>query len=73
MKPDKDKTNEDKSIKDKLAKNHACYVLVTCDQPSLDGDMQVEMTYHGDATLAALLLHGAQTYMDEEHESPQLE
>lgn len=69
MKPDKDKT-KDKSIKDKLAKNHACYVLVTCDEPSEDGDMQVEMTYHGDATLAALLLHGAQTYMDEEHEAP---
>ena len=73
MKPDKDKTNQDKSIKDKLAKNHACYVLVTCDEPSDDGDMQVEMTYHGDATLASLLLHGAQTYMEEEHETPKLE
>lgn len=72
MKLDKDKTNKDKSIKDKLAKNHACYVLVTCDEPSADGDMQVEMTYHGDATLAALLLHGAQTYMDEENETPEL-
>lgn len=70
MKPQKEKTQRHKLIRDRLAKNHACYVLVTCDEPSDDGDMQVEMSYHGDASLAALLLHGAQTYMDQEHETP---
>lgn len=69
MKSPKEKIRRQKSIKDKLAENHACYVLVTCDNPSEDGNMQVEMSYHGDASLAAMLLHGAQTYMDEEHES----
>lgn len=69
MKSDKDRTKPDKSIQDKLAKKYACYVLVTCNEPSDDGDIQVEMTYHGDASLAALLLHGAQSYMDEEHEA----
>jgi len=61
MKPEKDK-----AIKAKLAKNHACYVLITCGEPTDDGDMQVEMTYEGDATLAAYLLQGAQTFMDEQ-------
>jgi hypothetical protein len=54
-----------KRIKDTLAKNHACYVLLTCDEPTSDGNMQVEMTYEGDATLAAFLLQGAQNIIDE--------
>lgn len=69
MKRDKEKPHQEKSITDRLAKNHACYVLVTCDDPSEDGNMQVEMSYHGDASLASMLLHGAQTYIDEEHET----
>lgn len=62
-------STHDKIIKDKLAKKHACYVLLTCEEPSDDGNMQVEMSYHGDASLAALLLHGAQAYIDEESET----
>lgn len=54
-----------KRIKDKLATNPACYVLITCDQPSEDGKMQVEMTYEGDAALASYLLQGAQNLIDE--------
>jgi hypothetical protein len=54
-----------KSIIDKLAKNHACYVLITCGEPSADGNMHVEMSYQGDATLAAYLIQGAQSFMDE--------
>lgn len=56
----------DKSITSKLAKKHACYVLITCDEPSEEGNMQVKMTYEGDRNLAAFLLQGAQNYMDEE-------
>lgn len=67
------KAIDSKAIKDKLAKKHACYVLVTCDKPTEDGNMQVEMSYHGDVALASMLLQGAQTYMDEEHETPQKE
>jgi hypothetical protein len=73
MKANKNKADANKLIKDKLAQNHACYVLVTCDEPSEDGDMRVEMSYHGDASLASMLLHGAQTYIDEKHEASDYE
>lgn len=59
-----------KSIKQSLSKPHACYVLITCDEPTDDGCMQVEMTYEGDANVAAYLLEGAQYYMHEEKEKP---
>ena len=52
------------SLKNELAKKHACYVLITCDEPSDDGNMRVEMSYEGDATLAAYILHGAQLHLD---------
>lgn len=55
-----------KSIRDSLTKKHVCYVLITCDPPSEDGEMQVEMTYEGDATLAAYLLQGAKFFIDEQ-------
>lgn len=54
-----------KRISQTLAKKHACFVLITCAEPSEDGNMQVEMTYEGDAALASYLLHGAQIYIDE--------
>jgi hypothetical protein len=59
------KRRDEKSLKDELAKNHACYVLITCDQLSENGEMQVEMSYQGDATLAAYILQGAQLRLDE--------
>jgi hypothetical protein len=55
-----------KRIRKTLARNHACYVLITCDEPTEDGLMQVEMTYEGDATVAAYLLQGAQSFIDEQ-------
>lgn len=60
------KRDAEKELIKTLAKNHACYVLITCDAPSDDGNMQVEMTYEGDATLAAYLLQGAQSFIDEQ-------
>ncbi|MGZ3633722.1 MAG: hypothetical protein ACXWM7_05535 [Parachlamydiaceae bacterium] len=54
----------DKSIKATLAKNHVCYVLLTCDGPKSNGQMQVEMSYEGDPVLASYLLQGAQTIID---------
>lgn len=59
------KFNKQKRLRDTLAKNHACYVLITCDEPTDDGNMQVQMTYEGDAALAAYLLQGAQSIIDE--------
>jgi hypothetical protein len=60
-----------KHLQEALDKNPSCYVLITCGQPSEDGQMQVEMTYQGDATLASYLLQGAQVFIDQEedHES----
>ncbi len=57
-----------KSVKKELSKNHACYVLITCEKPSEDGNMHVEMTYEGDASLASYLLQGAQNIIDEQCE-----
>lgn len=59
------KRGVDKSLKAELAKKHACYVLITCDEPTDDGKMQVKMSYEGDATLAAYILHGAQMHLDD--------
>lgn len=55
-------------IKAELSKDHSCYVLVTCNTPNEDGKMQVEMSYEGDPILAAYLLQGAQTFLEEESE-----
>lgn len=53
-------------LQEVLDKDPSCYVLITCGQPSEDGEMQVEMTYQGDASLAAYLLQGAQYYIDQD-------
>lgn len=58
------KHNDMDRIKEVLAKRHACYVLITCDTPTADGSMEVEMTYEGDAALASYLLQGAQDMMN---------
>jgi hypothetical protein len=55
-----------KHIQEVLDKNPSCYVLITCGEPAEDGQMQVEMTYQGDAMLASYLLQGAQLCMDQE-------
>lgn len=48
-----------------LSKQHACYILITCKEAAADGEMQVQMSYEGDATLASYLLQGAQDYLDD--------
>jgi hypothetical protein len=63
------KEDNQKRVKKNLNKNHACYLLITCDKPSEDGNMQVEMTYEGDVALASYLLQGAQSIIDEQEES----
>jgi hypothetical protein len=46
-------------IKKTLGEKHACYVLITCSEPSDDGQMEVEMSYEGDETLASFLIDNA--------------
>lgn len=57
-------SKERKLIRNTLSKNHACYILITCEEPSEDGKMQVEMTYEGDTVLASYILQGAQIEME---------
>lgn len=59
---------DQKRIREKLAKDSVCYVLITCREPTDDGHMQVELTYEGDAALASYLLQGAQTFIDEQED-----
>lgn len=42
-----------------LKANHACYVLITCSEPSKSGDMEVEMNYEGDDVLVSYLVDSA--------------
>lgn len=46
--------------------NNACTILITCEKPTANGKMQVEMSFDGDSDLAALLIDNAQTYLEQE-------
>lgn len=52
-----------------INEEHACYVLITCKNPSKDGKMHVEMTYEGDPVLAAYLLESAQGFIDQDEDA----
>ncbi len=52
-------------IREKISDNTACYVLITCEEPSNSGEMNVELSYDGDPVLAEFLIQGAQNYFDE--------
>jgi hypothetical protein len=39
-------------------------VLLTCDGPQENGQMQVEMSCEGDPVLASYMLHNAQSIID---------
>lgn len=54
----------EKEIKKALGEQCACYVLITCTKPGPDGNMEVEMNYEGDETLAAFLLENASQAFD---------
>ena len=51
-------------LRNALAKENLCYVLITCAEPAEDGKMEVEMTFEGDASLAAYLLESAQNFIE---------
>lgn len=65
------KKDTHKRVRESLAKDHSCYVLITCTEPSDDGNMEVEMTYEGDSNLAAYLVEGAQSVIDQDLEQSQ--
>lgn len=43
----------------------ACYVLISCSEPNLEGKMEVEMHYEGDEALAAFLIDNAAQVFDD--------
>ncbi|MBF8262688.1 MAG: hypothetical protein HW387_353 [Parachlamydiales bacterium] len=51
-------------IRNALKENNACYVLITCTDPTSDGKMNVEMSYDGDEVLASYLVDNAQQVFD---------
>jgi len=55
-----------KALRKKLSERNACFVLITCSNPDDKGSMNVEMTYEGDACLAAMLIENAQTFIHED-------
>ncbi|NGX48348.1 MAG: hypothetical protein K1000chlam3_01739 [Chlamydiae bacterium] len=46
-------------------KKNACTIKISCDEPTEDGKMQVEMTCEGDEILAAYLLESAQSLLND--------
>ncbi len=58
-----------KEFMELLAKEHACFILITCDNETKDGNMNVNMSYEGDPALASYLLEGAKAGIDSEFES----
>ena len=51
-------------IKTGQQKQPACKIVITCNEPTSDGKMDVEMTYEGDPTLALFLLENAKDYFE---------
>jgi len=59
-----------KRVKKKVQKeDQACYILITCGQPSKDGKLAVEMTYEGDPALASYLLKSAQGFIEQDEDT----
>lgn len=58
--------NPHKEFEKTFSKKHAGYVLITCNNPTDDGCMHVEMTFGGSPDLVHILLNGAQNYLEEQ-------
>lgn len=56
-------------VKQLLEGEHTCVVVITCGEPSEEGQMPVEMLYEGDSGLACFLLENAQDILRQELET----
>lgn len=56
------------ALRETLETQYESYVLITCGAPSERGEMNVEMSYEGDAALVAYMINGAQEILDVEDE-----
>jgi hypothetical protein len=48
-----------------LGEGCACFVLITCTEPTADGKMQVELDFEGDEDLASFLIESATRVFEE--------
>lgn len=54
-----------KVVNVEMSEKCACYVLITCSEPSADGNMNVELQYEGDECLASFLIENASQVFDD--------
>ncbi|MBI3508165.1 MAG: hypothetical protein HY069_00820 [Chlamydiia bacterium] len=55
-------------VKSAIGDPCACFVLITCSEPSETGQMEVKMHFEGDETLASFLVESASAVFDERSE-----
>lgn len=51
-------------VKKKEKNKTICYVLLTCSEPNAEGNMEVEMFYEGEKSLASYLIKSADGMID---------
>ena len=56
--------SEIEELKSILSKKQLSYVLITCTEPSEEGEMDVEMDYAGDPVLLSMLMENARERLD---------
>ncbi len=49
-------------LKEALSSEELSFILITCTEPSEEGEMKVEMDYKGDRDLIAYLMKSAESY-----------
>ena len=65
------KEDEHLDVKEKVARllskeNLACFILITCKEPTAEGKLQVDMSYEGDTGLASYLIDNAQEFFSQD-------
>ncbi len=65
------KQNSHDETAHQLSKEHASYILITCDKAGTDGRMQVQMSYEGDPDLVSCLIDGAKDVISQEQDEVQ--
>jgi len=50
-------------LKKALSQKHLSYVLITCTEPTHEGEMNVEMACEGDPDLLSMMVDGAKDHL----------
>lgn len=50
----------EQQVRETLKQMYPCFVLIACGEPTRGGQLEVEMVYEGDPSLAAYLIESAQ-------------